>query len=85
MYNQKFSEFKEKFLNDPKVKSLMLELSNEFEKVFKEDIIDTWTQEEEDDENIEESIETIYSLSRDDMDPEDFTIFEILLFSNYSF
>ena len=75
MYNPKFSEFKEKFLNDPKVESLMLELSKEFEKRFKEEIIDQLDEEE-----VYESIETIYSLSRDDIDPEDFTIFEIFLF-----
>lgn len=75
MYNPKFSEFKENFLNDPKVYSLMMELSKEFEKRFKEEIIDQLDEEE-----VYESIETIYSLSRDDMDPEDFTIFEILLF-----
>ena len=75
MYNPKFSEFKEKFLNDAKVYSLMLELRAEFEKRFKEEIIDQLDEEE-----VYESIETIYSLSRDDMDPEDFTIFEIFLF-----
>ena len=78
---EKFSKFKENFLNDPKVMSLMLELSNEFKKRFKEEIIDTWIQEDEDDENIEETIETIYSLTRDDFDPEDFSIFEIFLFN----
>ena len=75
MYNPKFSEFKEKFLNDTKVYSLMLELRAEFEKRFKEEIIDQLDEEE-----VYESIETIYSLTRDDMDPEDFTIFEIFLF-----
>ena len=77
---EKFSEFRENFLNDPKVESLMLELFNEFEKRFKEEVVDTWTQEDEDDEDIDESIETIYSMTRDDFDPEDFTIFEIFLF-----
>ena len=76
MYNQKFSEFKEKFLNNPNVISLMEQLSKEFKKGFKEEIIDQLDEEE-----VYESIETIYSLSRDDMDPEDFTIFEIFLFN----
>ena len=75
MYNEKFSKFKEKFLNDPKIYSLMMELSKEFEKRFKEEIIDQLDEEE-----VYESIETIYSLTRDDFDPEDFTIFEIFLF-----
>jgi len=79
MYNEKFSEFRENFLNDPKVESLMLELSKEFEKRFKEEIIDQLDEEE-----VFESIETIYSLSRDDFDPEDFTIFEIFLFNEES-
>ena len=76
MYNEKFSEFKEKFLNDPKVKSLMLELSNEFERGFKEEIIDQLDEEE-----VYESIDDLYSLSIRDMSLGlTLSVFEILLF-----
>ena len=79
MYNPKFDQFKEKFLNDPETIALMDQLSKKFNDDFKKEIID-----ELDEEEIYESLDIIYTYlygkCREDIGPNDFTIFDIFLF-----
>jgi hypothetical protein len=75
MYSEKFDDFKEEFLNDPKVWTLLSQLKGIFEEGFKKHILDQM-----DDEEINDSVDTIYHLMKDDMNPEDYTIFDVFLF-----
>ena len=75
MYPEQFDEFKEEFLNDPTVKELIQKLGEKFEEGFKKHILDQM-----DDEEINDGVDAIYHLMRDDMDPDDYTIFDVLLF-----
>ena len=75
MYSQEFSDFKNRFLNDPEVGELILKLKEKFEDGFKKHILDQLDEEE-----VYESIETIYSLMWNDMKPDEYTIFDIFLF-----
>jgi hypothetical protein len=75
MYPEKFDDFKEEFLNDPKVWTLLSQLKGIFEEGFKKHILDQM-----DDEEINDGVDAIYHLMKDDMDPDDYTIFDVLLF-----
>ena len=75
MYSEKFDDFKEEFLNDPKVWTLLSQLKEIFGEGFKKHILDQM-----DDEEINDSVDTIYHLMKDDMNPEDYTIFDVFLF-----
>jgi len=74
MYPQQFDDFKEEFLNDPKVWTLLSQLRGIFEEGYGKHILDRLDKEE-----IEDGLDMIYHLLRDDMKPDDYTIFDILL------
>jgi hypothetical protein len=74
MYPQEFSDFKNEFLNDPEVANLVSTIKQRFEDGYKKHILEKLDKEE-----IYDGLDVIYSLMRDDNNPEDYTIFDILL------
>jgi hypothetical protein len=75
MYPEQFDDFKEEFLNDPKVWTLLSQLKGIFEEGYRKHILDRLDEEE-----IHDGLDMIYQCMRDDMNPDDYTIFDILLF-----
>ena len=74
MYPEQFDEFRDEFLNDPEVANLLSKIKERFEDGYKKHILDHLDEDE-----IEDVVNTIYNLM-DDLDPNDYTIFDILLF-----
>jgi hypothetical protein len=77
MYPEQFDDFKEEFSNDPEVFTLIQKLKEKFDIGFKKHLSDQL-----DEDDINDGINTIYDLMRDDSNPDDYTIFDVLLISD---
>ena len=76
MYPKQFDVCKKKFLKNPEVLKPLSKIREQFEEEFKRHVLDKLNE-----EKIEDGLETFYDCMRDDMEPEDYTIFDILLIS----
>lgn len=72
----KFEEFENKFKTDPEVIELVDKLKDKFETFYNE----TFTQDEIESDEYDELTNEYYHRLRDDLDPDDATIFQVMWF-----